>query len=273
LVAPKIAADAKTFVREVEPGIQFEGNTRDVLGLYVWLFGVWQPNLTAFLRSRLKPGRVLVDVGANIGWFTLQGSRQVGAVGSVVAIEASPLLAEALRANLRRNHADNVRVVVAAAWSGPGTLVVEHGPAENLGVTHVRPDQVDPGQSAVVPCNTIPRLLAEDELARCRLVKIDVEGAEYDAVAGLGQGLALFPDDTEFIVEIDPNRATRPRQVAALLATFTEAGYRAYRLPNSYSLRHYYLDSVVPALEPLQGEPTSETDVVFSRQGEAALLM
>ena len=65
----------------------------DLIQMYLYVFGVWEPDLAAYIRSRLNEGDVCVDVGANIGFDTLIASRKVGPSGGVVAIEASPLVA------------------------------------------------------------------------------------------------------------------------------------------------------------------------------------
>src|SRR3954453_4827386 len=148
LVEPWLTATGRGFERGVEPDLVFSGDTRNVLGRYVYLFGTWQPNLTAFLMSRLKPGRTFVDVGANVGWFTLQGMRHVGADGKVVAVEASPDLARELEQIVEGNRGRNVRVVNAAASSGPGMVDIRPGPAENPGTT-----SIGPGHE--VPCDRL----------------------------------------------------------------------------------------------------------------------
>ena len=62
-------------------GDTFQCRPPDLVQLYVWLFGVWEPDLTEFIRGRLDAGDTFVDVGANIGVFTLLASRRVGPTG------------------------------------------------------------------------------------------------------------------------------------------------------------------------------------------------
>ena len=61
-------------------GGQFTGNTVDVIQRFIYYFGIWEPALTYWIRNRLKPGDVFVDVGANIGYFTVLASGLVLAV-------------------------------------------------------------------------------------------------------------------------------------------------------------------------------------------------
>ena len=269
VVVPAVVAAGAEFEREVPFGFRFGGNARDLLEMFVSLFGVWEPNLTAFLVDRLGPDDLFVDVGANSGWFTLLGGTRVGPGGGVVAVEASPLIAERLRRNLGRNDLTNVRVLVAAAGREPGTVTVELGPAEHTGLTRVHAAGVGVADGAVrIPCDTLPALLEPDEISRARVVKIDVEGAEYDVVAGLAPHLDRFPPTCEFVVEVGPRRTGDPGDVARLLAAFTEQGFAPYRLPNAYDIRSYLFAQVPRVLERIDGVPQTETDVVFSRAGD-----
>lgn len=271
LVVPPVGAAAKVYEREVPPGFRYAGNTKDLLGLMVYLFGVWEPNLSTFLQRRLAPGDTFIDVGANSGWFTAMGAHLVGPTGSVVGIEASSALAERLRANLDRNGFDNTRVLVAAAMAGPGLVNVVAGPDEHTGLTKI--SKAHSPAAVQVRGDSLPALLTDREIATSRVVKIDVEGAEYDVVAGLADSLGRFPETCEFVVEVGPERADAPADVDALIATFQAAGYRPYYLPNFYDLHSYMLEPVATALEKVSARPNREIDIVFSRQGAETLTM
>ena len=63
---------------------------REPIGFYLATNGVYEPDTAAFLLNYLSPGMVFVDIGANIGVFTVLAARQVGPTGQVIAIEPSP---------------------------------------------------------------------------------------------------------------------------------------------------------------------------------------
>lgn len=265
VVVPQVGAAAREYVREVPAGFQYGGNTRDLLGLMVYLFGTWEPNLSAFLQHRLAPGDTFVDVGANSGWFTTMGATLVGPTGRVVAFEASAVIAERLRANLNRNDLSNTRVLVEAVTSEPCMVDIIPGPAEHTGLTRVAKQH---SASAVqVRGNALPAMLTDDEVSTARVVKIDVEGAEYDVVRGLAASLGAFPHRCEFVVEVGPDRAGSPDEVAELIAAFSQAGYRPYRLPNFYDVHSYALSPLADELQLIRSDPEQETDIVFSRCG------
>ena len=58
-------------------GLRFRCRLPDLIPMYIYLFGTWEPDLAEFLRRRLRPGDTFVDVGANIGFVTALASRIV----------------------------------------------------------------------------------------------------------------------------------------------------------------------------------------------------
>nr|WP_106430305.1 FkbM family methyltransferase [Streptomyces sp. SPB78] len=249
-------------------GTRFNIDTHDLIQRYIYMFGMWEPNLTKWLSSRLKPGDVFVDVGANIGYFSALGARLVGPGGAVVSVEASPSFAELLRANLRLNQADNVRVVEQAVSDREETLTLVLASSANMGANSIVPYDGPIEARHEVPASPLASLLTEDEVRRARVIKIDVEGAEGKAVRGLAPLLGQLRPDAEITVEVTPSRMAELGDSAAeLLDTMATAGFRPYRLPNDYSPGSYpaAIRAPLPPLRRLRGDVTGESDLVFSR--------
>ncbi len=258
---PYLGAVDLPYERDVRQG-RFAGATTDLLQALVYLFGVWEPVLTEVMRRRLRPGDTFVDVGANSGWYTTLGAHQVGAAGRVYAVEASPVLADTLRAQVARNGFTNVEVLEAAASDAPGTLRVEPGPAQHTGLTRVRAD----GAGSEVRANTLPALVGAQALASARLIKVDVEGAEYAVVRGLAGSLPALAADAEVIVEVGPERAGDPSEMARLFAAFADAGFHPYLVPNDYRVRAYVRPEIPSHLERIDpARVEEEVNVLFSR--------
>src|SRR6266511_4042352 len=70
-------------------GVRLLVETDDLIQGYIYLFGVWEPNITDWIRRTLLPGDTFVDVGSNIGYYSTLAARLVGSAGSVVAIDGS----------------------------------------------------------------------------------------------------------------------------------------------------------------------------------------
>jgi len=128
------------------------------------------------LAEWVKPGDWVLDVGANIGHYTHRLSDLVGAEGRVVAIEPMPLTFELLSANVARFNHQNVTLINVAASSAAGVVRMEL-PQGNF----YRASVSGKGSHVVL---AIPA----DSLGleqRITLVKLDVEGHEYDALLGM----------------------------------------------------------------------------------------
>jgi FkbM family methyltransferase len=75
----------------------------------------------------IKPGDVIVDVGANIGIFTVMASKLVGSRGRIVAIEPNSESAKRLERNIALNRLNNVTVYHAAVTGAPGNVKLYTG--------------------------------------------------------------------------------------------------------------------------------------------------
>ena len=71
-------------------GSVFHCNTRQFVQRRIRFFGIFEHNLTYYTLSKLREGDLYVDVGANIGYFSLLASQCVGPTGKVIAVEADP---------------------------------------------------------------------------------------------------------------------------------------------------------------------------------------
>jgi FkbM family methyltransferase len=178
-------------------GAKLVVDTRDYL-LAPWLLldGLWESHVTGWMQSTLAPGAVFVDVGANIGYFTLLGAQLVGKRGRVVAVEAHPDLAELLRRNVVMNGGGDVITVSAcAAWSQPARLRFHQRVhyAANSSVGSFGPEglaRLDDTELVVdVEAIRLDDLL--EGLPRVDVIKVDVEGAEVRAFTGLERTLNL----------------------------------------------------------------------------------
>ena len=114
------AADHRWHHRRWHPF--FDAGLPDIVQTYVYLFGTWEPDLTAFMRRRLRLGDTFIDVGASIGYLSALASRLVGPHGVVVAIEPAPIASAALQETVAVNDLTNIRLVAAAAWDRDGEL-------------------------------------------------------------------------------------------------------------------------------------------------------
>lgn len=142
---------------------------------------VYEPNVTAVFRRTVHPGMNVLDIGANIGYFTMLSASLAGPSGGVFAIEPNPDSVKLLEASRRENGFENVRIFQVAAGRAPGLLVLNR--ASSNAMTSAVPDSI----SHLVRSTTVPSFRIDDLVppdVKIDLVKIDVEGAEYNALLG-----------------------------------------------------------------------------------------
>jgi FkbM family methyltransferase len=161
----------------------------------------WQRALTVFIDRFLKPGDVFVDVGANLGYFTLVGANAVGRAGRVHSFEPEPHNMALLRRNLSLNGFGQVvcHEVAVGATSGVADLSLSE---TNLGAHHLA-GPADRGDTLQVPLVTLEEALA-DEARPINLVKIDIQGGELDVLAGMAALLARPPGPPALLMEFNP---------------------------------------------------------------------
>ncbi|AXL89698.1 FkbM family methyltransferase [Streptomyces sp. CB09001] len=255
-------------VVELPSGGRFAVDTQDLIQRYLYLFGAWEPHLTAWLRRRLRPGDGFVDVGANIGVFSVLAARLVGDAGRVVAIEASPDVHRRLVENVRLNALGNIRALNAAVSDRPRTLTFALASSRNTGANSIVPYDGPVESSFRTEARPLPELLDPAEIATARVIKIDVEGAEGSVVRGLAPMLGALRPDAEIAVEVAPERMARlGDRVDDLLAVMRDAGFHVYQLANDYAPGSYppALGGAPRAPVRLRGPVTGESDLVFSR--------
>lgn len=148
----------------------------------VFLTGRYEPNETHWLESVLRPRMTFVDVGANLGMFTLLAAACVGPGGRVVALEPSRRERERLETNVKLNGFANVSVIAAAASDAPGAARLHVAREPNSGHNTLGAFIYDVREENAEEVELIR--LDDADIERVDVMKLDVEGAEVKALAG-----------------------------------------------------------------------------------------
>ncbi|HUR53329.1 MAG TPA: FkbM family methyltransferase [Gemmataceae bacterium] len=157
----------------------------DLIGRHIFYDGVWEGSTTRHFYDGLRPGDVVLDVGANIGQYTVLAAKKVGPRGRVFAVEPGEETRRILDMNISTNGLSNVSIFSVAAWDADTELFLDVGEADNCGSAGVRVGPAERTTAATVPARRLGPLLRAAGCDRIDILKIDIEGAELPALRGL----------------------------------------------------------------------------------------
>lgn len=177
---PRLLRDAQL----VAGGLQFRirRGTDDI----IHILAAREPQVCGAIDKLLREGDVFVDAGANIGFYSLIGSRKVGPAGRVYAVEMVPLTLAQLRDHLALNAAGNVTVIDRALADRDDQSMRVHIPPGKFGQASILDGDSTTAAGEVLTI-TLDRALAGS--GPIRLIKMDLEGAEFMALSGATQVL------------------------------------------------------------------------------------
>jgi len=179
-------------------------------------------NLTNLFLSLIHPGDIVIDTGANIGYYALQAARQVGKDGLVYAFEPDPDNFKALTENIDINSLTNVKAIQKAVSNRTGTTKLYKKDSQSHSMCN---HTVIPTRGSIL----VETIALDDSLYGCpasvrnkiSLIKIDVEGAEPLVLEGLGEFLNS-KNELTMISELIPNfyAASKPSDYISQLRIF-----------------------------------------------------
>jgi FkbM family methyltransferase len=191
--------------------------------------GQWEPGETFWIVKTLKKGDTVVDVGANIGYYTVIASKIVGDEGRVYAFEPDPESFALLQANVRVNGLTNVVLEQKAVSNEPGVLELYLNPKNRGDHRIYRPDEGPDREVVEVEAVTLDDYFAGDDRG-IDFIKIDTQGAEGVIFEGLS-GIAKANEDIRIAIEWWPYGVQNMGYDAAKLRSMVSSlGFHFYEL-------------------------------------------
>jgi FkbM family methyltransferase len=165
----------------------------------------------------ILPGDTVIDVGANIGCFSLLASKMVGPTGRVIAIEPEESTFHQLARNIALNHADNIQAHRLALGGQEGSVTLHCSEQSSLFSSVIPSKGAASGKDTtqLVKMTTLNKLLSDSQVQRCNYLKVDCEGAEYDIFGAMADATAASIDQISVEVHRIPER--EPSEIKAVL--------------------------------------------------------
>lgn len=153
---------------------------------HIYLRGFYELRETKIIKEILSSGDIFVDIGANIGWYTVLASKIVGLKGRVFSFEPSTEIFNHLEKNIAINKLENVTTSKTALSNQTGEAYFNIAPKNNEGIGSLISNVDVDYQQDVVKTIEFDNYFEREKI---RLVKIDVEGAEFKVLQSMKKTL------------------------------------------------------------------------------------
>ncbi len=163
--------------------------------MVIFFYGHYEPELTNLIRCIVKPGFVVLDVGANIGCHTLIMGKLAEDHGRVLAFEPHPQVFAVLSENVMLNRLTNIKLLQCALGDVQSKLALYSGPSHlaNFGGSSLHAGNVaNQGYAISVTVRTVDEIVRLDDLSRLDLIKIDTEGHELPVLLGARESIRQY---------------------------------------------------------------------------------
>ena len=192
IILPKKLFNNLSFNTTYDSSLLIKVNLSDWIQQQIYFVDYSDLNGISYLKKQLKAGNVFIDIGANIGAYSLIASKLVGSNGKVVSFEPVSLICKQLKQNIKLNNLANIVVEPKAVFDKNTTLELFISDHQNMGMSSILNHSHETGEKQSVQAITIDEYVKIKSLLKIDFIKIDIEGAEINALRGMKQTILKF---------------------------------------------------------------------------------
>jgi len=187
----KYIRDKTTLLKGVQSLTKFDKNILVKVNLDEWIqqqiffLGVYEKKETLFWRNLIKPCYTVIDIGANIGYYSLMASVRVGLKGRIYAFEPVAKIYNRLVENIYLNKITNIFPYRLALFNEKTEIDIYLGKESNWGMSSIKLHSEYSGIKEKVRTETLDDFVRENKIKRIDLIKIDAEGSEPFIIEGM----------------------------------------------------------------------------------------
>jgi len=224
------------------------------------LFGEREIDHKIILEKVLKPDMLILDIGANIGYYALMELNMMRGQGRLIAVEPSPSNVELLKRNLHLNGYENIPVIAGAISDKSGTRNFFLAEQSNLntfhdvgsGAQHLSGENID------VRTYTVPEVM--EPFGSPDLIRMDVEGHEVEVFKGMLDAIRSGKMAPMVIFETHLTRYGKDHDMESVLRALFDAGYYVWYLASSWQKGTKLIEA-----RGYKGSAPIKTDGVFRK--------
>lgn len=241
------------FIIKWHNGIKILAHPKAETCLALFVTGYYEPNEFSFLNRILKPGMVFIDIGANLGLYSLFASTLVGEEGTVLAIEPSEREFQRLKTNAELNHRRNIclmQIGLSNESSERNLRIADevHSGHNTFGDFAYTGVQQEGQQRARV--QRLDDVVQKEGFKRVDVIKMDAEGHELFVLQGAVETIKRFKP-TLFVELVDRSLSLQGCTSDQVWDCLTNMGYRILQFDVSTGLpvvadkKSYYQENIV----------------------------
>ena len=228
------------------------------------MFKIHEPLNTKFLSEQLQEGMICLDIGANLGYFTFLESLKIGKTGRVISVEPAPSTFELFEKNIKLQKHQNISSYNFAFSDKESTVDFFISNSSNWSRIIAEKDTYhgDKGDIIKIKCRTIDNFIKELELKKLDLIRVDLEGYEFEIFEGAQKTLS----ELKPMLQIEVHRDFMGiKKSLIFLKNMKDLGYEIiYYIPRGVDMpivasikdvKHVKIDYII---ENIQNDPQME---------------
>ena len=174
----------KVYLKKLPGNIMMRLKPEEHIQQQLFWYGSYEKELGTVLKKLLLPKSVFIDIGANIGYFSLIASRAVP-TATIIAFEPVSYLFAALQENIALNNIKNIQPVLAAVGEKNEKSLMYLSDSSNTGMSSLRQPENYSGINELTDVISLDNWFADSGLTKVDIIKIDVEGNELGVLRGM----------------------------------------------------------------------------------------
>ncbi len=242
----KFGLDKRLYKKKIFNGSWMQLMPEDHVQQYLFWYGIYEAETAEVFLQNVQQGTIVLDIGANVGYYSiLAASKAIN--GRVFAFEPNALLHSQIQNSLRFNNFENVQVVAAAVSNKHRQAALLYlSSADNKGMSALATPSNYSGQTTTIETITIDNWVADNNISRVDIIKMDIEGAETLALEGMRNTLIRF-SPIVFMEVCDEVLQRQNSSAAAVFNFMSLLNYNAYGIDSAREL--YLIDNYIPTID------------------------
>ncbi len=236
----------KAYQKRLPEKIFITLNPAEHIQQQLFWYGEYEKPLGTVLKNLLQPDSTFIDIGANIGYFSLLAAK-AAPKSKIVAFEPVSYFFDALENNIALNHFKNIQSVKSAVGEKEEDRLIYLSAGNNAGMSSFHPPENYSGSNETVKVVTLDSWFAGSGLAKIDIIKIDVEGSELAVLKGMKEIITRFKP--HILLELNPETLAYFKLTTGDVLSFvSQFSYKPYLITEPGKLKELNTTEIISTI-------------------------